>query len=350
MQLISRSNFQNYSNTPQTDLFTLKNSKGMTAQITNYGASLVSLWVKDKYGEYRDVVLGYEKLEDYLKLTNPYFGRTIGRYGNRISNAQFNISGQDYFLEKNDGRHNLHSGNDAYHTVVWEVTNHTVDSLEFSHLSVAGKGGFPGSLNTKISYKITEENMLDIRYEATTDADTHVNLTHHSYFNLESSGQDTVQNHVLQIQAETYLPVSEECIPLAQSTLVTGTPFNFLIPTHIGLRINSLHPQIQGVQGYDHNYVLEGRGYREVAKVYSPNSGIKMKVLTDEPGLQFYTGNNIESHPIGKYNISYKKRSGFCLETQHYPDSPNRPDFPSTLLKKEDTYTSRCTYAFSTNN
>lgn len=347
MQLIKRSNFKDSHFAHKTDLYTLKNSNGLTAQITNYGATLVSLWVRDKGGQYRDVVLGYKKLEDYLEMTNPYFGKTIGRYANRIAYAHFSMNGQDYFLQKNNGDHNLHSGTYGCHSVVWALEERTLNSLTLSHTSLDLASGFPGNVKIQVCYKITETNALDIVYEATTDADTHVNLTHHSYFNLESSGKNTIEDHVLQIKAKAYMPVTQECIPLKDLKNVAGTPFDFYTPKKIGSRIDASHPQIQRVQGYDHNYILDGTGYREVAKVFNQSSGIHMIVYTDEPGLQFYTGNDIVSHPLGKYDIQYVKRSGFCLESQHHPDSPNRSDVPSTLLKKGELYSSRCTYQFT---
>lgn len=346
MHLLSSLHFQKSIGTQKTDLYTLRNSHGMTAQISNYGATLVSLWVKDKTGTYRDVVLGYENLDDYLEMTNPYFGRTIGPYGNRIANGHFEISGKDYYLEKNNGRHNLHSGSKSYNTVVWEKENHTSNTLKLSYYSKDGENGFPGNSTVMIIYKVTEQNTLDIHYQVTTDTDTHVNMTHHSYFNLDSCGKNTVHDHILQIKAKAYLPVTKECIPLHQSERVDGTPFDFNDPKKIGSAIDTDHPQIELAQGYDHNFVLEGNGYREVAEVINQSSGIAMKVLTNEPGLQFYSGNDIVSLPVGKYNTVYLKRSGFCLESQHYPDSPNRSDFPSTLLKKGELYVSRCTYAF----
>lgn len=346
MRLIPKSNFNSPPELAHTNLYTLSNSKGMTAQITNYGATLVSLWVLDNAGQYRDVVLGYDSLDSYLEMTNPYFGRTIGRYGNRIANARFMLQGREYLLETNDGRHNLHSGSSAFHSSIWEVKELTAHSITLFYYSPAQQGGFPGNLKVTLRYALTDENMLDIKYRATTDATTHANLTHHSYFNLASCGEQTIDDHVLTLKAASYIPVTNECIPLGTFQRVAGTPFDFTKPTKIGSNIQSPHPQIQLARGYDHTYILNGSGYRNVACAYSQDSGISMNVFTDEPGLQFYTGNNIVAQPRGKYNTAYKQRSGFCLESQHYPDSPNRSDFPSTLLKKGDVYSSRCSYRF----
>ncbi|WP_160164947.1 aldose epimerase family protein [Dokdonia sp. PRO95] len=347
MQLFPATNFQESFGSKKSSLFTIHNSNGMTAQITNYGATLVSLWVKNALGKENDVVLGYERLSDYRKMTNPYFGRTIGRYGNRISSSQFTIDNKVFTLEKNDGHHNLHAGSDAFHTAIWDLVEHTANTLTLSYLSPHLEGGFPGNLAVSVIFKITEENALDISYKATTDATTHVNLTHHSYFNLNLDKTEPIDNHLLQIHGRSYLPIDKECIPTDYIEAVSNTPFDFRNFKKIGQDINATHQQVILAGGYDHNFILDGKDMRVVAQVSSPSSGITMTVTTDEPGLQFYSGNHISSTPVGKYNETYIDRGGFCLETQHFPDSPNRADFPSTLLEAGSLYTSKCTFTFS---
>lgn len=346
MQLFPTTHFQELFGSKKSSLFTIQNASGMTAQITNYGATLVSLWVKNALGEANDVVLGYERLSDYLTMTNPYFGRTIGRYGNRISNGKFTIDNKIFTLEQNDKSHNLHAGTEAFHTVIWDLVAHTTDTLTLSYLSPHLEGGFPGNLNITVIYKVTEENALDISYTATTDATTHVNLTHHSYFNLNTDKTVLIDNHLLKIHAQSYIPIDGECIPLQNIEAVNDTPFDFRNFKKIGQDIKADHQQVALASGYDHNFIIDGKELRLAAEVSSPSSGITMTVTTDEPGLQFYSGNHISSSPTGKYSETYDNRSGFCLETQHFPDSPNRPDFPSTLLKAGSVYRSRCIYAF----
>ena len=346
MELRDATHFNKLIDGKNIALYTLRNKKGMTAQFTNYGATLVSLFVKDKHGPLSDVVLGYDSLDDYLTMKNPYFGRTIGRYGNRIAHGRFTINQKEYALEQNDRGHNLHSGSDGFHHCVWEAVPMFKNAIQFRYTSKDGHGGFPGNLTVKVTFTLTDNNALDIDYEATTDQLTHVNLTHHSYFNLNQDSTQSIENHTLKIDADTYLPVDHSGIPLGNLQSVAGTPFDFRNPKNIKKDIAVKHPQLEIGNGYDHTFVLNGNGLREVCVISEIESGRIMTVITNEPGIQFYSGNSISSQPPGKNGSIYKDRSGFCLESQHFPDTPNRENFPTTLLHPDEMYTSRCIYQF----
>lgn len=329
------------------DLYTLKNNNGLTTQITNYGGRVVSLWVPDNNGDFEDIVLGYESIEGYLNSNEIYFGALIGRYGNRIEKGRFMLNDSVYKLATNNGENHLHGGINGFNNVVWDAKKLSVSELELTYLSKDGEEGYPGNLNVKVIYSLTDNNELAIKYEATTDKATPVNLTHHSYFNLQGAGKGTINNHLLQINASHFTPIEEDLIPIGELKHVKNTPFDFTKPTEIGKCVDVDSNQIKFGLGYDHNFVLDGTGLRVVAKVEEPISGRVMEVITNEPGMQFYTGNFLNGNDIGKGNLPYKYREAFCLETQHFPNSPNQTNFPSTILNPEDSYESTCIYKFS---
>jgi aldose 1-epimerase len=333
----------------EVNLYTLSNSRGMSATITNYGGIVVSLAVPDRNGKPGDVVLGYDSLGHYIAAT-PYFGALIGRYGNRIGGGKFGVDGTTYTLAANDGPNHLHGGVRGFDKVVWTVDEKASQpgkTLVLSYLSKDGEEGYPGNLSVRVVYGLTEENELTIDYEATTDKSTVVNLTHHSYFNLACSGD--ILGHLLSIAADRYTPVRPGLIPTGELKDVTGTPFDFRIPTSIGERIGAAEEQLRLAGGYDHNWVLNrtGTGLQSAAMVSEPATGRVMEVLTTEPGLQFYSGNFLNGTNRGKGGVVYQFRTGFCLESQHFPDSPNQPGFPSTRLDPGQRYVSRTVYRFS---
>lgn len=334
----------------EVSLYTLKNSKGNVIKITNYGGIVVSLTVPDRDGNKCDIVLGYDNLDGYIK-NSPYFGALIGRYGNRIGNAKFTLDGKTYTLAANDGKNSLHGGNVGFDKVVWdakEIREHGAVGLQLSYLSKDGEEGYPGNLSCTVKYLWTNKNELKIEYAATTDKTTVVNLTHHSYFNLACQGD--ILNHELMIRADKFTPVDEGLIPTGELREVQGTPMDFSKPTAIGARINQDDQQLKYGKGYDHNWVLLGLSgsMKLAATVYEPTSGRVMEVYTTEPGLQFYSGNFLDGTITGKDGVVYKHRTGFCLETQHFPDSPNKPNFPSTVLKPGEKYSSETIYKFET--
>lgn len=324
-------------------LFTLKNENGMVVKITNYGGILTELYVPDRDGNFENVVLGFDNLEDYMG-DHPHFGGTIGRYGNRIAKGKFSIEGTEYTLATNDGENHLHGGIEGFDRKVWNaepVKTENGPSLSLVYLSEDMEEGFPGNLDVTVTYTLTNDNKLKIEYEAVTDKPTPVNLTHHSYFNL-TAGKQNVLDHKLMIDADRYVIVNENLIPTGDLPEVEGTPMDFSKLTKIGARIDS----VPG--GYDHCYVLDKEpGELElIAKVTEPTSGRIMEVYTTEPGVQLYTGNFLDSSITGKNGIVYKKHYGLCLETQHYPDSPNQENFPSTILQPDEKYTQTTIYQF----
>lgn len=331
------------------DLYTLVNKSGAKAVITNYGGRLVSLWVANNKEGLTDVVLGYDSLKSYQKKGESFFGALIGRYGNRIAKGRFNLDGKDYRLELNDGINTLHGGFDGFFGKVWEAKKINDQILELSYLSKDGEAGYPGNLTVKVTYELTNEDELKISYSATTDKNTIVNLTNHAYFNLNGAGDSTITDHLLSINADGYTPVDATLIPTGKIEKVAGTPFDFNEPTLIGARINERTQQLTYGKGYDHNYVLrKSPGMQKVATVSSQKTGIIMDVLTEEPGLQFYSGNFLTgTDHDGKGKVSYPHRSAFCLETQHFPDSPNQPGFPTTTLKPGQEYKTVTIYKFS---
>jgi aldose 1-epimerase len=327
------------------DLYTLTNVHGLKAAIMTYGGILVSLEVPDRNGKLGDVVLGYDSLGGYLD-KSPYFGAIVGRYGNRIANGRFTLRGVTYRLATNDGKNHLHGGLKGFDKVVWDAEPIRQDSavgVKLSYLSKDGEEGYPGNLSCTVAYLLTNKNELIITYDATTDKPTVVNLTHHSYFNLAGQGAGDVLGHELSINATKYTPVDNGLIPTGELKSVKGTPMDFTTPTAIGARI----AQVEG--GYDHNYVLDGGGGSMVlaARVYEPTTGRIMEILTTQPGLQFYSGNFLDGTITGKGGKVYKKHYGFCLETQHFPDSPNKPDFPSVVLNPGDHYRQETIHRFS---
>ena len=350
IKLLNKNDFFKNIKGKETTIYVLKNRNGLVSEITNYGARIVSLWVPDNNGNFDDIVLGFDNIDDYINAKEKYFGATIGRYGNRIKEGKFLINDKEYYLEKNNGLNHLHGGNMGFSDVVWNAKQIDNQTLELNYFSKNMEEGYPGNLNVKIIYHLNNKDELKIEYFAKTDESTHVNLTHHSFFNLLGAGNETINEHLLYINANSFTPVDETLIPTGNIELVANTPFDFSVPTKIGNRINQEDNQLNYGKGYDHNYVLNNSQSEEIiaAKVYEKKSGRTLEVYTNEPGMQFYAGNFL-SGTIGKHGKSYKKRSAFCLETQHFPNSPNQKNFPSTILKPNEEYYSICIYKFSIN-
>jgi aldose 1-epimerase len=331
-------------------VYTLKNRAGMEARITNYGGIVLSLLVPGRSGNLDDVVLGYESLGEYLKET-PYFGALIGRYGNRIGKGKFTLNGVEYSLATNDGPNHLHGGRKGFDKVVWDVQEQESvpgRSLVLTYRSKDGEEGYPGNLDVKVVYALSDSNELKIQYEAKTDKPTVVNLTQHSYFNLAGAGRGDILKHELFIDADQFTPVGPGLITTGELRPVRGTPMDFTTATAIGARIGEKDEQLKLGGGYDHNWVLNRHepGLVLAARVYESTSGRLMEVLTTEPGLQFYSGNFLNGTNIGKGSRAYEYRFGFCLETQHFPDSPNKPEFPSTVLNPGQLYSTSTVYRF----
>ena len=350
IKLLNKNDFFKNIKGKETTIYVLKNRNGLVSEITNYGARVVSLWVPDNNGNFDDIVLGFDNIDDYINAKEKYFGATIGRYGNRIKEGKFLINDKEYYLKKNNGLNHLHGGNMGFSDVVWNAKQIDNQTLELNYFSKNMEEGYPGNLNVKIIYHLNNKDELKIEYFAKTDESTHVNLTHHSFFNLLGAGNETINEHLLYINANSFTPVDETLIPTGNIELVANTPFDFSVPTKIGKRINQEDNQLNYGKGYDHNYVLNNSQSKEIiaAKVYEKKSGRTLEVYTNEPGMQFYAGNFL-SGTIGKHGKSYKKRSAFCLETQHFPNSPNQKNFPSTILKPNEEYYSICIYKFSIN-
>jgi aldose 1-epimerase len=305
--------------------------------------------VPDKNGKMIDVVVGFSSLKQYTDASEPYFGATIGRYGNRIAKGTFVIDGVTYHASTNNKTNMLHGGTKGYQYVVWDTEKLDDATLQFSYLSKDGEMGFPGNLNVKVTYQLTDDNALKITYQATTDKKTVVNLTNHAFFNLNGEGSGTILNHSLQIFADRYTPVDSTLIPIGTLQAVSGTPFDFTKPQTIGKRIESDNEQLKNGKGYDHNFVLRENGeHKHAAHVLGDKSGIVMDIYTDQPGLQFYSGNFMKGNNTFKNGEKDNYRTAFCLETQHFPDSPNQRNFPSTELKPSDTLKSVSYYQFST--
>ncbi|MFC6103313.1 aldose epimerase family protein [Olivibacter domesticus] len=332
----------------EVNLYTLTNNKNAKASITNYGARLVSLLVPNKEGKLTDVVLGYDNAQTYKENKTSYFGAIVGRYGNRIAKGKFTLDGKTYQLEQNDGENSLHGGNNGIYDKVWDAKQVNDKTLKLTYHSPDGEAGYPGNVAIAVTYTLTDDNELAIDYTATTDKETVLNLTNHAYFNLNGEGDATILDHELTIHANEITPVDETLIPTGDLLDVTKTPFDFRKATVIGARIEADDQQLKRGKGYDHNFVLNKKeGLQSAAVVYSPKTGIQMDVLTEEPGIQFYSGNFMEGGKnIGKGGKDYGHRSAFCLETQHFPDSPNQPTFPSTVLKPSDTYKTKTVYKF----
>ena len=349
LKLLKKESFEKTVDGKQVSLFILQNRLATTAQITNYGGKVLSLWVQDKNGNYEDIVLGYADIDGFLTAKEKYFGALIGRYGNRIKEGKFTLNGKEYSLAINNGNNHLHGGNKGYNAVVWDAKQIDEQTLELNYLSKHMEEGYPGNLKIKVLYQLTNENELKVEYWATTDQTTVVNLTHHSFFNLRGAGNGNINNHLLQINAPYYTPVDENLIPTGEIATVENTPMDFLKLTVIGKRVDTGFDQLKYALGYDHNYVLNQnlKGYNYAAKVIESVSGRVMEVFTNEPGLQFYGGNFLDGTIIGKERKPYEHRAGFCLESQHFPDSPNKQHFPSTILTPAQKYYSVCIYKFS---
>ena len=350
IKLLNQSDFQKNIDGKKTDLFVLKNKNGLVCEITNYGARVVSLWVPDINDNFDDIVLGFDNIENYISANEKYFGATIGRYGNRIRDGKFIINDKEYYLEKNNGPNHLHGGNKGFNDVIWEAEQINEQILEFKYFSKNMEEGYPGNLDIKVIYNLNDYNELKIEYFAKTDKSTYVNLTHHSFFNLLGAGNNTVNDHFLYINANSFTPVDETLIPTGEIKLVSNTPFDFTVPTKIGKRINHDNDQLKFGNGYDHNFVLNNSNSKEIlaARVIEKKSGRILEIYTNEPGMQFYGGNFLNG-TIGKHNKTYKKRSALCLETQHFPNSPNQKNFPNSMLNPNEEYYSICIYKFSTN-
>lgn len=335
------------------DLYTLTNAQGVRVKIITYGGIITSLEVPDKAGKLADVVLGYDTLDPYVR-NNPYFGAIIGRYGNRIAKGKFSANGNSYTLAQNDGENHLHGGIKGFDKVVWEaepVKSKEGVGLRLTYVSKDGEEGYPGNLSSTVIYTLTNKNELRIEYIATTDKDTIVNLTHHSYFNLAGAGSPTIMEHEMWINADRFTPIDKGLIPTGERRSVKDTPMDFTQPNPIGKRIDQRDDQLEYGRGYDHNWVLNktGQTLMLAARVHDPMTGRVMEVHTTEPGLQFYSGNFLDGSIKGKGDKTYAKRSGFCLEAQHFPDSPNKPDFPSVVLRPGQKYTQTTVYKFSAN-
>lgn len=344
--------FRTVVNAKQTDLFVLTNHSGCEATVTNYGAKVVSLMVPDKAGNLVDVVTGHNSIQEYLSSEEPYFGAVCGRTGNRIAKGKFTLEGKEYTLAINNGPNNLHGGVVGFNSVVWDAVQPDSQTVELTYLSEDGEEGFPGNLTTTVVYHLSNENELKISYKAVTDKTTILNLTNHSYFNLSGAGDSYVGDHLLTIYADTYLPTDDTAIPFGKPESVVGTPMDFTTPKPIGSRINDNFEQLIFGKGYDHTYILnKNEGEMALAVVCeSPKTGIVMETFTTEPGVQLYTGNWMTGNFVAKNGKRYPERSAVCFETQHFPDSINRPEYPTVILKPGHTFTSETIYKFSINH
>lgn len=344
-----------YGTTPdgqQVDKYTLKNSQGMEVDVITYGGIITSWTAPDKNGNYQNIVLGYDNLEQYIK-SNPYFGAIIGRYGNRIAKGKFQIDGKEYTLETNDGSNHLHGGVKGFDKVVWTAAEEKTDndaSLKLTYISKDGEGGYPGNLTSTVIYTLTDDNTLEVSYEATTDQKTIVNLTQHSYFNLSGDFSKDILDHELTLNADNYLPVDATLIPTGELRSVESTPFDFRNAKTIGKDIELKNNQLIKGKGFDHCWVLNNQGtFRKVATAHHRESGRVLEISTNEPGIQFYSGNFLDGTLPAPGGSTYGHRTGFCLETQHYPDSPNRGKFPSVTLAPGEKYESKSSFKFLTN-
>ena len=349
---ITKHNFGETNDGEEVFEFILKNKRGMRISIISYGGIITSWTAADKNGDYKDIVLGYNSLEEY-QTESPYFGALIGRYGNRIAGGNFILDGENYSLAINNGENHLHGGLKGFDKVVWDtktVVNDSEASLELSYLSHDMEEGYPGNLKVKVIYTLNNNDELKVKYEATTDKKTIVNLTQHSYFNLSADFNKDVLGHEITINANSFLPVDSTLIPTGEIRNVKGTPFDFRNPKKIGKEINNIDTQLTFGNGYDHCWVLDYQdtGVRLVAKAFEPFSGRLLEIFSDQPGIQFYSGNFLDGTLKSKDGGAYNFRSGFCLETQHYPDSPNNKNFPSVILNPGEKYQTETIFKFST--
>ncbi|MEL7834770.1 aldose epimerase family protein [Fodinibius sp. Rm-B-1B1-1] len=344
--------FQSAVNGIDARLFQLENEKGMQIAITNYGGRIVSWLAPDKNGEFDDIVLGFDSIDGYLNADEIYFGALIGRFGNRIDEGEFSLNGEDYELATNDGSNHLHGGPGGFHNVVWDAEQLDDQHLVLTYFSEEGEEGYPGNLKVKVQYILTDDNELKIDYTASTDQATPVNLTNHAFFNLGGAASGTINNHELLIEADYYTPVDSTLIPTGEIASVEQTPFDFTNAKSMGKDIDNKSEQLDFGEGYDHNFVLDKENNGKLtraAKVHEPNSGRTMEIYTTEPGIQFYSGNFMDGSDVGKEGEPYKYRTAFCLEPQHFPDSPNQNNFPSTILEPDSVYHSLSVYKLSSN-
>lgn len=349
---VTKESFGTTSTGESIDIYTLRNANGVETRITNYGGIVVSLKIPDRNHKFDDVVLGFSDLESYLTKNNPYFGAIIGRYGNRIGKGRFKLNGVEYKLAANNGENHLHGGIKGFDKVIWtgrSRNNRSGPAVVLTYVSKDGEEGYPGNLRVTVTYTLTNKNELKINYSASTNKDTVINLTHHSYFNLLGEGNGNVLNHQIKINADSFVPTDATSIPTGELRKVVNTPFDFLEANRIGARINLDEEQLKFGNGYDHTWIINGRPgtLRLAASAYESFTGRFMEVWTTEPGMQFYTGNFLDGSLTGKSGKAYERRSGFCFETQHYPDSPNQPSFPTTTLKRGAIYRSTTIYRFS---
>ncbi|ANI90054.1 galactose mutarotase [Arachidicoccus ginsenosidimutans] len=346
--ILDKSGFEQTIDSVKTDLFVIKNANGLMATFTNFGGRIVSLLVPDKNGKLTDVVCGFKSIEDYQKSTEPYYGATIGRFGNRIAKGKFSLNGKNYSLFINNPPNTLHGGKKGFQYQVWNASQPDSSTIVFTRISKDMEENFPGNLAVKVTYRLNNNNGLEMEYEATTDKPTVVNLTNHAFFNLNGEGAGTILNHQVQIFASNYTPVDSTLIPTGKIESVANTPFDFTHSETIGARINEPNEQLKNGKGYDINFVLDSTGERHLAAtVIGDKSGIEMNVYTDQPGLQFYSGNFMKSDNTFNDNIKDSFRTAFAMETQHFPDAPNQPDFPSTVLNPGQLYHTKSEYVFS---
>lgn len=350
-QMIEKKAFGKLKDGSEVYMFTLRNKSGAEVKIINYGATVVSLTAPDRSGKYADVVLGYDSLDGYVNGSS-YFGAIVGRYANRIAKGKFNLNGKSYQLSVNEGENQLHGGKIGFNKVLWAaetLKSKLGPAVKLTYVSPNGDQGYPGKVTLHVTYTLTNNNELKINYEGTTDKTTILNPSHHSYFNLTGNFSNTILNHQLNINADSYTPIDKEFIPTGKIDKVENTPLDFRKPAAIGERINDNFEQLKIARGYDFNWVLNNYNgkVREVADAYEPTTGRYMQVFTDQPGLQFYSGNFLDGKTIGKNGAAYQFRTGFCLEAQHYPDSPNEPKWYSVVLKPGQVYRQTTIYKFS---
>lgn len=345
---LKQSNFQTEVNGKKTDLFILKNKNNMEVCITNFGGRIVSVMVPDKTGAMKDVVLGFDSIQDYMKYPSD-FGASIGRYANRINQGRFMLDGVTYQLPQNNFGHCLHGGPEGFQYKIFEADKINDQELQLTYLSVDGEQGFPGNFICKVTFLLTDDNAIDIKYEAETDKPTIVNMTNHSYFNLDGDPTDDNSNYLMTINADSYTPVDNTFMTTGEIVSVEGTDMDFRVPTAIGAGINNESEQLKNGKGYDHNWVLNTKGdiTQKAATLQSLETGIVLDVYTSEPGVQVYCGNFLDGTLTGKKGIVYNRRASVCLETQKFPDSPNKPEWPSAVLRPGEKYTSECIYKFS---
>lgn len=342
--------FEKTVDNKKVGLFILTNKNGCEIAVTNYGAIIVSLIVPDKNGNYVDVVTGHSNIDDYINSEEPYFGAICGRTCNRIANGQFTLNNKKYQLATNNGTHSLHGGIKGFNAVVWNVISMQDNKIELQYLSVDGEEGYPGNLTVNVTYTLTEDNALEINYNATTDKTTLINITNHSYFNLSGEGDPYIGDHILTLKASYYIPTDQNGIPYGKPEPVKNTPMDFTTANTIGKRINDDFEQLNFGKGYDHTFIIDKKTENEYVlfgSCQSPKTGVKMDMFTSQPGVQMYTSNWMAENLIGKNNHRYPCRSAVCFETQHFPDSINNPDYPTTELHPDEIFKSKTSFNFS---